>query len=334
MRPAYLFGSSGRVRPQPIRHKAIAPPWDPSDGGGTVHTSPPPELIIPQAPDPLFFRGDFAGMTVSANRWGRIPMMEGANSTPINMLMSPMLILYPRAIQDGYLTEAAERGYTHLTIAPDGWNLLENGMLPTPSQLLDWARYIKSWGFFVNYWTTEPTMDDDYLTLLYQSGAVDTHVVGTEVDRKVTAEQYEAILDHKLQVVPGLPLLAHFTANYPSGFPRDTFLTDWSKYDGKVHLAWQADQDDSAGTQGARLYYARQRVNQGLIGDGTFGPGAPHSRVVAYETMATNQLFGEATEEDGCRRSLELLYTTRLDSVILPVSGSNNGIRQANGDPL
>ena len=69
-------------------------------------------------------------------------------------------------------------------------------------------------------------------------------------------------LDATLAVVGnGIPIGAHFTANYPVDFPRDTFLTNWSQYDGRVHLMWQANPADSAGKQAAMLYYAPERVN-------------------------------------------------------------------------
>lgn len=299
----------------------------------------------------MFMRGDAFGVTIDTARWGSdIPYLAGANTTPLNMFMSPMMIMYPRRWQDAYLTECAERNYSHYTISADGWNFAENNFEMTPSKLVQWALYLKSWGFFVNYWRGQPVLNDQFLIALVEAGCIDWSIPGGEVDRKISAEQYEQILDDTLSIVSnGIPVGAHFTPNYPEGFPRDTFfdgtsMKGWDYYDGRVHLMWQAHQNDSAGKQAAMLYYARERVNLGLVGGN--GELAPNSRVYAFETMASAQLdprmwtpprydaesqYGTCTEEYGCLRSLELLYATRRDNRILPVSGSNNGLRYPNG---
>lgn len=333
MRPATLVALGGTRRPAPRPHAPL-PPWDASDAGGIVHTTPPPELVIPPGPDPRFLRADFAGVTLDPARWPPIPVLAGANTTPVSMLMTPMAPLYPRAIQDAILTEHAERGYTHFVVASSGWNFPENGFSWTLGQFVAWCRYVRSWGFYVVYWGPV-VLGDPFLRAAVDAAAIDWHIVGEEVDTKVTAEQYTAILDDALAVTAnGCPSGAHFTANYPEGFPRDTFLTTWGAYDGRLHLMWQANQDDSAGKQGAMLYYARQRVNLGLVG-GT-GEPAPNSRVYAFETMATAQLYGTCTEAYGNLRSLELLYTTRRpeDVCVAPVAGFGNGCRLPDGHPV
>jgi hypothetical protein len=325
------FGTSTASRPAMVQGLPL-PPFDASDAGGTVHTVPPPELLIPPAADPLFMRADFAGVNLDPSRWGgNPPMLAGANSTPLTMLLTPMLSLYPRHWQDACLTEHAERGYSHFIIS--NWNDQANGVTTTPAMMVAWALYVKSWGFLVVYWPGQPLVTDPTLDALVSAHAVDWIIPGEEVDGKVTAEQYMNVLNSTLLVVAsGIPVGAHFTSNYPSGFPRDTFLTDWSPYDGRVHLCWQADQTESAGTQGARLYYARQRVNLGLVGGA--GNLALNSRVIAFETMATAQLYGQCSEVGGNLRSLELLFTTRNDARIPAVSGFGNGGRWSSGWPL
>jgi hypothetical protein len=337
------------VRPAPRRQPPL-PPFDPDDRGGQVHRVKPIELDIP-ARDNLFMKADFNGVTLDLARWG-IPQpekgrtlldMQGANSTPAAMLMSPMLILYPRKIQDAHLTESAERNLTHYVISQDAWNAEANGVSISQQQVVEWARYLRSWGFFVVYWRGgTPVLNDPVLQALVNASVIDWYIAGGEVDRRgVTSEQYAGILDNALAITGrGIPIGAHFTANYPEGFPRDTFLINWADYDGQVHLCWQAEPTEPAGTQGARLYYARLRVNLGQIGgDGRL---ALNSRVCAFETMATAQLYaqeipgyGPCDERYGKLRTLQLLYTTRLDPRIRAMDGGfGNGCGLPSGDNL
>jgi hypothetical protein len=325
------------ARPAPVP-QAPLPPFDASDGFGDVHTVPPPELVIPSGPDLMFLRADFAGVRVG----GTPPFLVGANSTPLDMLMTPMAPMYPREWQDRILTAHAERGYTHFVVASQGWNMQPSGdnagnnFAWTPAQFVEWCRYVQSWGFYVVYWA--PADVDAYLTAAVDAHAIDWLILGKEVDTTVRiAETYHAQLDAALAVVGDLPVAAHFTANYPKGSPKSTFfdgrsMPGFDAYDGRVHLMWQAHQNDSAGKQAAMLYYARMRVNVG----GTEGIGrlAPNSRVYAFETMATAQLYGTAGEAYGNLRSLELLYATRRDDRIRPMSGFGNGCRLPDGRAL
>jgi hypothetical protein len=330
---ALLLNSPSHQRPTP-KPQAPLPPFDPDDPqGGLVHRVPPPELFIPPGPDRLFMRADFCGVTLRKDRWGPIPFLKGANSTPLEMLMTPMLVLYPRAIQDGCLTEHAERNLTHMVISADGWNLTDNGFNPTKTAMVLWARYLQSWGFYVVYWRSQPMLDDPILEALVDSYAIDWCIPGEEVDAKVTKEQYDAIIQNTLSITAnGIPIGAHFTANWPEGFPRDTMVPNWSQYDGKLHCLWQADQNESAGMQAARMYYARERLAFGSIGgDGT---PAPHSRVYAFETMATKQLYGQCDEAYGNLRTLELMFATRNDSNIPAMAGFGNGCRWPSGVPI
>lgn len=317
----------GFKRPGPTRHSPL-PAFDQSDSGGEVHTTPPPELVIPPAPDTLFMRADFNGVTLDTGRWGgNPPFLVGANSTPLNMLMTPMAPMYPRKWQDAMLTEHAERNYSHFVIASGGWNFAANGYNPSPQDVANWARYVKSWGFKVVHWGNCQA-DDPMLSALLNAGAVDFHIIGEECDGRVSPGELDAIVANNMTMCGSVPCAVHFTSNWPVGFPHDTYMTSWP--DG-LHLCWQADQRDSSGRQGAMLYYARMWVNLGWRGESTFVAGAPSSRVYAFETMASAQLVGQCTEEYGCLRSLELLYTTRTDPRVLPVSGSGNGLRYPDG---
>ena len=304
---------------------------------------PPEQVIPPHFSDPTWMRADFTGVNLNLDRWGGLQKFKdaflvGANTTPITMIMTPMCIMQKRWLQDATLTEHAERGYDDFVIAPGGWGMPENGFTPTPANMLAWCRYVKSWGFRVVLWQGDPTLGiDPILQTLLDAGVVSFYIHGEEVDSKMTSEAYEASLQQIDAHIGGrLPIGVHFTANgerhmgYPIGFPRDTFLSDWSPYDGRVHLCLQLDVEANAGLQGASMYYARQHVNCG-IGDAARGPGAPNSRVIAFETMATAQLYGRCTEEYGCLRGWELICGTRRDPGARPVSGSANGLRYPNG---
>lgn len=340
MTAAYYLLNGRQVRPGPIAHKPL-PAWDLNDGYGDVHTIPPPGLVIPAGYDNMFVRADFAGLTLDPTRWGNAAAdlaalnIQGANSTPYTMLMSPMLILYPRKWQDAWLTESAERNYSHVVITGDGWNFTANGFNPTPAAIVQWAQYVASWGNNVIYWASSPVVNDPVLAALVAAHAVDWVVPGEEVDSKVTAQQYAAVLDNTLSVVGnGIPVGAHMTGGFPLGFPRDTFfdgssMPGFDHYDGRVHLMWQAIPANSAGLQAFNLYEARVRVALGgVAGSGNL---ALNSRVIAFETMAEYQLFNECTEEYCCLRSLELLYDTVADARIPPMAGSANGLRLPSG---
>jgi hypothetical protein len=317
-----LFG--GETRPSPIKQPALPPP-DKSDSFGDVHTVFPPGFDAAK----LLYKADFNGVNISQSRWGIPPYLNGANTTPQTMLMTTMLGLYPRKWQDADLTEHAERGYPDFIISDIPWNTVENGRTWGIKDTNDWIDYIKSWGFEVVLWTAYPSIGDPYLKAL--ANKIKFHIIGTQVDGHLTAEQYGAILDDNLAMTPGLPSGAHFLPNYPVGFPSDTFITNWDKYNGRLHLCWQANSYDSAGKQGAMLYYARQRVKLGLIGGN--GNPAPDSEVGIHECMATNELYNESTEAYGNLRTYELLCCPQgITNGQIRLFG--NGGRLPNGDPI
>lgn len=279
------------------------------------------------------------GVTMTSGPWNGlfIPYLVGANTTPPTMIMTPMLPLYPRKVQDAVLTEHAWRNYSHLTWDQHPWNLEENGMTFSIQQAIAFAKYIKSWGFFSQMWSGWPfDASNPMWGQLVNAKCIDIAIVGEEVDGKVTSEQYDTTIRSLILgggPLDGIPACAHFTAGdrggYPIDFPRDTFVTNWADFNGKLHLALQQNPNQTAGTQGATTYYARQRVNLGLVG-GDRRP-APDSIVFAFETMAESQLYGKCTEEYGNLRSLELLYCPADNPAIRAMGGFNNGGRYPNG---
>ena len=350
---ALLLGSSQPAgnRPQPTPHAPL-PPFDHDDQYGKVHTVLPPEQVIPaHFENPVFMRADFNGVTLDLNRWNPkapepLPFLAGANSTPLAMLMTPMLCMYPRYWQDACLTEHAERGYDDFVIAPDGWNMPENGYHNSPANILAWCQYLKSWGFRVAFWqgNYRQGMNEMFHTVL-DAEAMDWYIFGKEVDAMPggTKEEYEAALSQVDAYIGGaISIGVHFTADadrhmgYPIGWTRDTYLNDWSPFDGRVHLMQQMSVQASAGLQGASMYYARRHINLGANGggDAAWGPGAPNSRVIAFETMAIAQLYGKCDEGYGNLRDYEMLCGTRDNPNVAPVSGWGNGCRYPDGKPI
>src|SRR5690348_11059216 len=124
MIPLPLLGGGRRIAPRP---QAPITPFDPNDEYGEVHTVLPPEQDLSR----LIMLADFNGVTLDLDRWNPqapqpLPFLRGANSTPLAMLMTPMLIMYPRYWQDADLTTHAERAYTDFVISVDPWNAAEN----------------------------------------------------------------------------------------------------------------------------------------------------------------------------------------------------------------
>lgn len=373
MNGAYLSlatgGGGSGLRPAPIPHGPITP-FDPSPAspsGNLVHTTLPPEQVIPpHFSDPKWLRADFNGVTlpgaysgsiasggwtITSGRWQGlvIPYLAGANSTPPTMIMTPMLHGYPADVQHAVFTEHAERAYDDFIWDVEGWNLPPLSI----DQALAWQATIQSWGFRSVLWRGNPPFSgpvDDLFNQLAGAG-LSAYVHGEEADSKTSAEIYEQgiqLLLGWLAKTRSLPVFAHFTAEpmppagrgmgYPLGFPRDTFLLDWSKYDGLLHLALQLNVAGDAGLQGSGTWYARRRLMG--VGDGAQGSGAPHSVVCNFETTAFAQLAGACTESYGCLRDWECLCGTRDGTtspaglLIPPPAGFGNGNRYPNGDPL
>ncbi len=318
--------------------------------------------------DPKYMRADFSGVciegeyepktiqhggvTMITGRWAGlfIPFIDGANTTPANMLMSPMLIMYPADVQAAYLTEYAERRYDDVIIDCEPWAAPREYSI---DEIKAFAKFLRDdWGFRVVLWRGDPHRGvDAMLRGLVEDGLISFYVHGEEVDGKMTSEEYEASLRVvDAYIAARIPIGAHFTCNgergmgYPIGMPRETFLNDWSEFNGRVHLCLQLAGDVTpemrafygwgddvklvpAGLQGASIYYARRMVNLGEHGgpDGAKGPGAPDSVVILFECMATAKLYGRCSELYARLRSYEGLCGTRDNPKVRPVSGCADG---------
>jgi hypothetical protein len=222
--------------------------------------------------------------------------------------MSFLLHLYDRVWQDKILAAHAERGYTHFHLSVDSSN--------------DLFAYVQSLGFWTSYWD----INANKLLSLGNLAEKSIIIIGNEVNSKMSPEVLLGVITNisKTAHAVGAKVGIHFTSNIPSWQPNSwTPFEWWNSLNGKIDfLCWQGNQDDSAGKMGASLWDARVRV-------------ANNARVVAFELLATNQLFGKATEEYGCLRGYEMLCCTRtLGSNIAAVSGFGNGARYPDGSVI
>lgn len=400
--PFGAFGKPKPPRPQPQNLLPLGPP-DPTDpDGNLVHWTLPPEQVIPPAfgpdEDPLFFRANFGALAIPGNyKWDgdgqdglpsggftfidgpyqglHVPFVGGANSTPANVFMCGMTPQYPAEVQTVLITEYIKQGNRHFLTSADpySWQMRENNFPCTTDTLLNFYGLLRDWGLRVVGWRGDPREDSISLDDLVASGLMDFFINGKEVDSIMTGDEYEVSLETAVRRCKGIPVGAHFTAGddtptgrrgcYPIGDRRDTYVNDWSKYNGLVHLMAQFYPYDTMGHMGAMAYYARRHVNLGANGggDAARGPGAPDSRVIAFEQGQTAVLYGicgnvvvngqtlrsyrewlplynndlaQAMAAYERARAWSLLCETRNDPRVKPISGYGDGGGKPNGDPI
>lgn len=350
--PFWAFQSAQAVRPPPVQQLPL-PPWDPSDSGGQVHTTPPPNLVIPSGYDRGFWRGDIGGVMlayedippIGGTQQQKIAFAQsiGANTTPLEMSISfllPHYVQFGTSVVDAFLTAHAQRNYSHFHL-DRGTAVNVLGL----TKALDLFAYIQSWGFYTSAWLCG-TGDDrsggwpmlqpmiqPFLEALIARGLADKSImlVGEELNTGTVPGSGPNGLDGLINGVNGLcnpvgiPTYLHFTANVPSWQPDGMDPVQWiAQFKGKLAgICSQLNQDDSAGAQGAHLWDTRWRWAQA---DTSF-------RVVAFEIMATAQLYGKCTEEYGCLRGIEMLYCpSGAPAPDAPaVAGFGNGGRYPDG---
>jgi hypothetical protein len=330
--PYYLYGNN---RPTPLPHAAIAPPFDPSDQYGEVHTVLPPEQIIPINYNIDWWRGDFNGVMLPFAP----PYVPGANTTPPNMVMSFFAPYYTSPyMQNSYwldmlLTAHAQRNYSHFHL--DKPTAYAAGM--NDNQLADLVQYIQSWGFYVSMWlmgTTQGAHDwnsgaqqliEPFLNTIVSRGAATCEnfipVLGEEMNSYTGAgdDGINGIIDNSCAITNpnGMPTYLHFTQNYPA-WPNDgqNDVDWWNSFGSKLKgLLAQLQSTASAGLQGSKMWDMRTHV------------GDQHL-VVGFEIMASEQLYSRCTEEYGNLRSWEIICGTRVPGTNYPaVSGFGNGCR-------
>ena len=318
------------TRPLPTIQLAL-PPFDASDSGGDVHTTQPPDLVIPAGFDINFWRGDIGGVTLPVSQTPQI-IPGVSNTTPSNMTMSFVLPYYNSKDRDNVLTAHAQRYYSHFHL--DQYNWQTAGL--SIQQAVSLFQYVQSWGFFTSYWAlgtklTASGWNDAYPiilpflnTLIAQTDPTKSIIVIGEELNSYTTPGSPGLDDIITQVSAickpvGMKTAVHFTSNYPGWPAPGTSVSQWyADMAGKIDFVlWQSNPTDPAGTMGAHMWDTRKYVGF-------------NSKVVAFELRAEQQLLGQCTEEQGCLTGLELLYCTS-DGSAGPVAGFGNGARLPNG---
>lgn len=357
---AWVLGScASSPRPKPVK-QAPLPPWDASDpppSNDIVHTTPPSNLVIPPGYDRGFWRGDIGGVMLPSASIPPIGGTEaqkiafaqsiGANTTPLEMTMSfllPHYVQFGTPVVDAFLTAHAQRGYSHFHLDRGTAVNVLGGI----DQALDLLAYVQSWGFYTSFWLCGTGDDrsggwpmlqpmiEPFLQRLIARGLADKSIalVGEELNSGCVPGNGPNGLDGIINGVCGLtnpvgiPTYLHFTANVPSWQPDGMNPVQWiAEFQGKLTgICSQLNPDDSAGAQGAHLWDTRWR----------WAAASLDYRVVAFEIMATAELYGQCSEEYGCLRNLELLYCpSGAPTPDAPaVAGCGNGSRYRDGTAI
>jgi hypothetical protein len=337
----WMLSQASSVNPSrpPMQRQPSLLPFDGDDGGNQIHTTLPPEQIIPTKPDRDWWIGDAWGVTLTETP----PLVPGCNTTPREMVMSYLLPRYPRVWQDKILTAHAERGYTHFLLDRATWQSAGY----SDADAVDLFAYVQSWGFFTSYWATGSSDPRDqnwdgikpliapFLRALIAAGLAEKSIciLGEELNswNRPGPSGLDDIIDGAANIcdLNNIPLWLHFTSNVPGwpGKPGESVEDWWSEMAGGVRgCCWQSNAADSAALQSAHLWDTRWRV---AVGD-------PQLKVCAFELKGNEQLYGRCDETCGSRTAWELVCATRGPQApnAPAVAGSMNGPRFGKGNPL
>lgn len=316
---------------------------------------------IPDAPDILFYRGNFCGIRLPGV--ALLPGMAGftepgwrenavgGKNPPWMAVDVPRLWLRDPADAAAYLTAYVARGYTHMQCTVG--HAVEIGM--TIEQYVAYCGVVQSYGLWVDQWFLGfglnardkgadywRPMLDPWIDALLANGVIDCACVGWQLDQFNTGtprlidgrmqSPIQSIIDYVADKVGphDIPLGTHWVNEAGAwNDPFDRF--QWWK-DQRNKLTWfhhQGDVDISVPEYQAKLVdtldpFGNGRMGRsGLFGDRPFG-------LVIYECSAQKQFNLQCSEEEGDQRGY-LLCCTRAAAI---VSGYGNGARRADGSVL
>jgi hypothetical protein len=295
-------------RPPKVKQPSFLP-FDPSGPGGDVHTVLPPEYTILPGADREHWRGNAWGVTTTFTPH----LVAGANTTPPNMWMTYLLHLYTTREVSTFLDEYCSRGLTHIHLGRESST--------------DLIRFCQSYGLWISAWgdidgSTRPD------TLLVQKIRATNPeqwnlLLGGELNSHIAPgpDGLDRLVANTIAQIGPANLWLHLTADMPSWQGADVSgpIQWWQKMHalGVTGLCWQANQDDPPGLMGAHLWDARWRMAQ----------ASTDLLCSAWELVGTNQLYGRANEQDGCRAAWELNCCTRGEPApnAPHVAGTMNG---------
>lgn len=330
-----IVTSGRRLRPLPIPHDPIAPPFDPDDPPNVTPTTLPPEQVIPRGYDIRWWRGDIGGTTVPDSQ--PLPLVPGGNALT-QWTISFLLPWYTRAQQDIILTQHARRNFSHIHL--DWYQAQAAGYSMT--QFAQLIAYCQSWGFFTSAWMLSKLFGlyyswadaapiiDPLLAAITAQADITKHVAVVGAELNACTQPGSPGLDDMIrETAKRSPYPAvHFEPNYPGwpppNVPPEVWYADLG--DALKLILWQGDSSQAAATQAAHCWDTRWRA----------AVGNPDLRVVAFELRASEQLYGRVTENQAALTGWENLCATRnaLAPNALAVAGFGNNARYPNGTPI
>jgi hypothetical protein len=325
-------------------------PWDPprDPTGEETHQVAPPELVALIASLPPGGRrdvkiGDFAGLTLDPS-WGDPPFISpvtgqdfGANSTPLNRIMSFLLPFYGRTKWlDIVLTENCWRSYSHIHF--DHWNAQQAGL--SDAQFAALMAYAQSWVGFTTFWGLVNRGDswaeaqsslEPLLNEIIKLGPTvcerTTLIVGKELNTYTSPDGLLDIVQHLSPICQGagIAMDLHLTEDYDAwqgGTPGDqTQQQFWQTMHalGVGCLDWQGIPSENfggVGAMGAHMYDARRLL----------GSVSTDLTVCAFEPgVETNELYnaGNLDYEDQTKDWEQRARTIAWQLCCCPNGGTN-----------
>jgi hypothetical protein len=274
--------------------------------------------------------------------------VPGANADNPELVMTCLLDHYPREIQDAFLQQYAESGYTHLqrsyghAMANDGWpgTSLEDFIALS-------ARAKRQYGLFI----------DQLCDAFVRAGVCDTACVGWQLDQlfgAVPGNTTIAVIAYIADKLPqSVPLYTHWmnealawwadkgeqwTDRYGSSWVANRF--DWWRVMQPYLTGGHHQGDTQIAKRDPKLYQDKLKdtldpfggeTSKGNMGRSQRGGDRPFLLTV-FECSAQDQFNGVTTEDEGDLVGYLLMCTTGWHGAHL--GGYGNGARMPDGTAL
>lgn len=356
MNPA-LFASAKR-RP-PLVPRAPLPPFP-----QPINYSHALPFAPPKIPTLDFYRGQFCGLRVKD-----APVVPGSNAENPPCVMAALLDNYPRKIQDQFLEQYAEDGYTHLQRSwghavyygstTNQFNALSKHAQKDFGLFADvWLLGVMEWqprNQGVDYW--KPILDPIFDQIL-GAGAVDTFCTGWQFDNFMydsPGNKTIALMAYQCDRLPAsIPTFSHWVNEALAWWKTGGEV--WTDRYGSIDVAdrfswWRAmapyltggnyQGDGTTSLLDPKLYQDRMCDTLNPFGGdkskGDMGQsirtGTPRNfKLNAFESTGQNQFDGKCSEDDGDLSGY--LQTCTVGYNGAHVGGYGNGARMPDGTAL